>query len=228
MKAQNVMVSPVITAKPHTPIRELAQLLVEKGISGVPVVDDEGRLVGMISEGDLLHRAEIHTERRRSWWLRMMSSDGTLASDYVQAHGAKVADLMSRKVISATPETPLREIAIMLEKNRIKRVPIVQDGRLVGIVSRANLVQALANAPRSESESTTDEAIRESVLARLNSQPWVHTTLVNVTVADGVVSLWGIADSATEMQALRVVAETTPGVRGVNDYLAKMPVGNTM
>lgn len=225
MKAQDVMASRVITAKPYTSVRELAELLVDHHISAVPVVGDDGGMVGIISEGDLLHRSEIATERRRPWWLRLISSSETLATDYVRAHADKVADLMTRDVISAVPETPLREIAIILEKNGIKRVPILKDGQLVGIVSRANLVQAIASSETQE-VSAADAAIRAKLLAELHTQAWAHTDLVNVTVLDGVASLWGVANSAAERQAIRVAAETTPGVRAVNDYLAQKPIGH--
>jgi signal-transduction protein with cAMP-binding, CBS, and nucleotidyltransferase domain len=149
-----------------------------------------------------------------------MSSSATLAADYVKARAGKVADLMTRNVITAASDTPLSKIALLLEKNGIKRVPILKDGQIVGIVSRANLVQAIASAPETQEISAADAAIRGKLLAELNAQPWAHTDLINVTVLDGVVSLWGVANSAAERQAIRVAAETTPGVRAVNDYLA--------
>jgi len=150
MKARDVMVAPIITVKPTASVRDAAEMLVENRISGLPVVDDDGKLVGVVSEGDLLHRVEAGTDRRRSWWLQLITGDTRLASEYIGAHARKVADVMSRRVITAPPETPLSEIAIRMEKNAINRVPIVDsDGQLVGIVSRANLVQAIATAPRS-------------------------------------------------------------------------------
>ena len=192
MKARDVMVSPVVTVKPYSSVREVAKTLVEKGISAVPVTDDSGKLVGIVSEGDLMHRSEAGTERQRSWWLRLMAGDDMLAADYVKAHGRKVADVMTRNVITATPAMPLDEIAILLEMNSIKRVPIVEDGQLVGIVSRANLVQAVASAPKGLEIPLADSAIRDKLLAHLKAQPWAHTGLLNVTVSDGVVHLWGI------------------------------------
>ena len=134
-KARDVMVSPVITVKPSSSVKEVATTLLERRISAVPVVDDHGKLVGIISEGDLMHRSEAGTERQRSWWLLGWTGDETLAAEYVKAHARKVADVMTRNVITATPETPLQEIAALLEKNAIKRVPIVKDDQLVGIVS---------------------------------------------------------------------------------------------
>lgn len=223
MKARDVMVSPVITVNPNSSIREVAKKLLENRISAVPVVDDGGKLVGMISEGDLMHRSEAGTERQRSWWLRLMAGDDMLAADYAKAHGRKVVDVMTQNVITATPNMPLDEIAVLLEINSIKRVPIVKDGQLVGIVSRANLVQAVASAPKGLEIPLTDSAIREKLLAHLNAQPWPHTGLLNVTVSDGMVSLWGIISSETQRKALRIAAETTPGVRTVTDHLILQP-----
>jgi CBS domain-containing protein len=225
MNARDVMVSPVITVKPYSSVKEAAKTLLEKRISAVPVVDDGGKLVGMLSEGDLMHRSEAGTERRRSWWLGLMAGDDTPAVDYVKAHGRKVADVMMQILITATPETPLDEIATLLEKNSIKRVPIVKDGQLIGIVSRANLIQAVASAPNGLEISLSDSTIRDKLLAHLKAQPWVHTDLLNVTVNDGVVTLWGITSSEAERKALRVAAESTPGVRTVNDDLTPRPRG---
>jgi CBS domain-containing protein len=141
MKARDVMVSPVITVKPSASVREVAQLFIERRISAVPVVDERGKLVGIVSEGDLLHREETGTERRRTSWLNFLTAKEALAAEYVKAHARKVSDVMTREVITATPDTPLHEIASTLEKCWIKRVPIVSNGQLVGLVSRANLIQ---------------------------------------------------------------------------------------
>jgi predicted transcriptional regulator len=187
----------------------------------VPVVDDHGKLVGIVSEGDLLHRAEAGTERRRSWWLSGLIGEETLASEYVKAHSRKVADVMTTKLITATPDAPLHEIAALLEKNSIKRVPIVENGQLVGIVSRANLIQALASAGKGLEIPLSDAAIRDKVMAKLTAQPWAHTALLNITVSGGVVDVWGIAQSETERKAIKVAAETTPGVLTVNDNMIK-------
>lgn len=180
-------------------------------------LDNGGKLVGMISEGDLMHRSEAGTERQRSWWLRLMAGDDVLAADYVKAHGRKVADVMTQNIITATPDTPLDEIAVLLEMNSIKRVPIVKDGQLVGIVSRANLVQAVASVPKGLEIPLADSTIRDKLLAHLKAQPWAHTGLLNVTANDGVVNLWGIISSETERRAIR------PDVRAVNDHLTLRP-----
>ena len=223
MKARDVMVSPVITVEPTSSVKQVARTLMEHGISAVPVVNGQGKLVGIVSEGDLLHRVETATERKHSWWLRIVAGDGTLAADYAKAHARKVADVMTQEVITATPDTPLDEIAMLLEKHSIKRVPIVDNGQLVGIVSRANLVQALASARTDLDVSVPDAELREKLLAHLRSQPWAHTSLLNATVNDGVVDLWGMSYSDAERAAIRVAAESTPGVRAVNDYMMRRP-----
>ena len=226
MKARDVMVAPVITVKPTASVKEAAEMLVENRISGLPVVDDDGNLVGVVSEGDLLHRVEAGTDRRRSWWLQLITGDTRLASEYIGAHARKVADVMSRRVITALPDTPLSDIAIRMEKNAINRVPIVDsDGQLVGIVSRANLVQAIATAPRSAEAPVSDTEIRKKLMDKLKAQPWAHTELLTLTVSDGVVNLWGIVTSETERNAIRVAAEEMPGVRAVNDHMAQRPFG---
>ncbi len=223
MKARDVMVSPVVTVKPDSSIKDVAQTLLDRRISAVPVVDADGKLLGMVSEGDLLHRSEAGTERRRSWWLQAFAEDETLAAEFVKAHSRKVADVMTRDVVTASPDTPLHEIAALLESKMIKRVPIVENGRLVGIVSRANLIQAVASGRKELELPLSDTAIRDKLLASLKAQRWAHTALLNVTVAEGVVDLWGITNSGQERKAIRVAAESIPGVRAVNDNMMLRP-----
>jgi CBS domain-containing protein len=224
MRAADVMVTSVITVGPQASVQEVAKLLLTNRISGLPVVSDQGDLVGIVSEGDLLHRAEAGTGRRRPWWLAILTGRDVLAAEYVREHSYKVADVMTRHVITATPDTPLQDIAHLLEKNGIKRVPIVDGGRLVGIVSRANLLQALASGTKNGAGATpSDGTIREDVMARLRAESWTRPSLVNVIVQDGTVELWGIVDSQTEKRAVRVAAEVTPGVRAVNDNLIIRP-----
>lgn len=225
MQARDVMTSPVITAKPTDTVAYVAKTLLEHRIGAVPIVDDEGKVVGIVSEGDLVRRVEAGTERRRSWWLEALLDDSTLELEYIKAHGRTAADVMRKPVVTAAPDAPLYEIASLFEGHSIKRVPIVENGQLVGIVSRANLIQAVATPRASLDIPLTDSMIREKVMARLREQPWSHAWRLNVTVDDGVVDLWGIANAETERKALRVLAETTPGVRAVHDHLFKEPMG---
>jgi CBS domain-containing protein len=210
--------------KPSTSVKEVAKTFLERHISAVPVVDDQGKLVGIVSEGDFMHRSEAGTERQRSWWLRGFTGNETLAAEYVKAHARKVADVMTRRVITASPDMPLHEVASLLEKNSIKRVPIVANGQLVGIISRANLIQAVASARKGLEIPLSDTTIRDKLLAHLNEQQWAHTSLLNVTVSGGVVNLWGVTDSDAERKAIRVAAESTPGVCAVNDNLFTRPI----
>ena len=178
MNAIDVMTSEVISVDENATVPAVARLLAERGISAVPVVDKDNRVIGMVSEGDLLHRAETGTERRRSWWLDMVASTNRLAGDYIKSHSVQVKDVMTRNVLSVTETTPVADIALLLEANRIKRVPVVRDGKLVGIVSRANLVQALAmtiNQLPSGAEAE-DRSIREKLLAELKAQKWAEVS----------------------------------------------------
>lgn len=219
MLVRDVMVAPVITVDPSATVQEVAKLFLEKHISAVPVVDGKGKLAGIVSEGDLLHRVEAGTERHRSWWLRALIHSDTLAAEYVKSHGRKVSDVMTRDVITASPKTPLHEVASLMEKNAIRRLPIVENGQLVGIVSRANLLQAVASARQLPDTTPSDTAIRDRILAGLKKEVWAHTGLLNVTVSNGVVDLWGLAESEAERKAIRVAAESTPGVGAVHDNL---------
>lgn len=229
MKAIDVMVSNVITVTLDQSVQDVAQILLEHRISGVPVLDAAGDLVGIVSEGDLIRRGDAGTEHRRSWWLKLLMGREGLAGEYIKEHATKVKDVMTRGVICASPETSISEIAELLERNRIKRVPIVKDRRVIGIVSRANLLQALAGLRHQITieKPTTDTALRDSVLRRLKAEPWTRTSLINITVHDGTVDLWGVVDSATEKKALCLAAEVTPGVRAVNDHVIVQPVATS-
>lgn len=221
MQASDIMSTPVVSVTPDTPVKDIATLLFEKRISGVPVLEN-GRLVGLVSEGDLLRRHEIGTDlakRSGSWWLRMFGGERTPA-EYVKAHGRRAQDVMTREVQTVEPETPVAEIATLLESRGIKRVPVMRDGELVGIVSRANLVQALAGMRPASVRVTppADQAIRGRLQAELERQSWWREAASNVIVTDGVVHYYGTVHSDDQQQAARIAAENIPGVRGVEDH----------
>src|SRR6201997_3713136 len=204
MRAMDVMTSEVITVDENASVQSVAKLMAKHGISAVPVVDKDNRVIGMVSEGDLLHRAETGTERRRSWWLEMVSSTNKLAGEYIKSHSGKVEDVMTRDVLSVTEETAVADIAVLLETDRIKRVPVLRDGKLVGIVSRANLVRALAmtmNEPPGETEAE-DRVIRDNLFAELKPQKWAEVSPANITVKNGIVHLWSSYLSEQERRAL--------------------------
>jgi CBS domain-containing protein len=226
MRAMDIMTTEVITVAPTTSVQEVAKLLSERGISGVPVVDGDNQVVGILSEGDLLHRAETGTERvreqKRSWWLESLASN--LARDYVKAHARTAQDVMTRDVVSVYETTPLADVATLLETKRIKRVPVLRAGKLVGLVSRANLVRALAAAGVPEATAGDDEAIRKQILADLDRQPWAKVWAADVIVKDGIVHLWvGAERSPEELSALRVAAENIPGVKKIEEHLMPVP-----
>ena len=224
MKARDVMVSPVVTVGENETVRNVAKLLIEKRISAVPVVDGAGKLVGIVTEADLLHRTEAGTERPVSWWLSLISGDFALEDDYVKSHAAKIKNIMTRDVRTADPDMPLVEIADIFEEEHIKRVPIVsQSGDLVGIVSRANIIQAIASARPQLDISPSDATIRNRLVDELKRQPWSHVHRLNVTVKAGVVDLWGFVESDKERQAITVAAENISGVTAVNDHLMREP-----
>lgn len=225
MQARDIMVSPVITVRKNATVRDVAKILLEKRISAVPVVDNVGKLVGIVTESDLMRRAEAGTEHVYSWWVHFLAGDATVAADYAKAHAAKVEDVMTSDVVTAAPETPLHEIATLLEERQIRRVPIINtDGNLIGIVSRANLIQVVASAQPKLEMALPDFTIRQKLLTELKRQPWAHTHNLDVTVTNGIVDLWGYAQSDEERKAIRVAAEEIPGVVAINDHLADTPI----
>jgi CBS domain-containing protein len=219
MNASDIMVTDVVTVTPDQTVRDVANILLTRRISGVPVVDKAGKLVGLVSESDLLHRTESGTERHGSSWLRLLLDREALVATYVKEHARKVADVMTRRVITASPDEPVSEIAARLERNRIKRVPIVQDGTVVGIVCRSDLMKLLARAEPQPAVPAGDEALRESILAKMNAQDWSLSSQVSVFVQDAKVELCGMVEYPIEKTALRVLAENTPGVRAVDDHI---------
>jgi CBS domain-containing protein len=220
MRAIDVMVRDVVTVRPDTDVAEAIKLMAEHDVSALPVLDNDGNLVGVLSEADLIHRAEIGTEKHRPWWLEAVTGATTLAAEFAKSHGKKVGEVMTTGVISVTEATPLSEIAALFERKRIKRVPVVKDGKLVGIVSRANLIQALASViGRVDQHDETDRQIRVELLSRLKDQKWTGFGDRNVTVGNGIVHLWGLVGSEEERKALLALAESVPGVTRVADEM---------
>jgi len=220
MKVKDVMTSPVLSVESESPISQAIQLMLEKRISGLPVLDGQGRLVGIVTEGDFLRRTETGTQRRRSRWLEFLIGPGRLADEYTRSHGRKVIDVMTPDPVTINEQTSLEQVVQIMEKHRIKRLPVLREQKLVGIVSRANLLHALAGvASDIKPVTTSDEAIREQLLAELGRQSWAPAALINVIVKQGVVELWGTITDERERQAIIVAAENVPGVKGVRDHL---------
>jgi CBS domain-containing protein len=220
MKAKDVMTRHVITIAPDASILQALRLMLQHKISGLPVVDNKGNLAGIITEGDFLRRAETGTERKRPRWLEFMVGPGTLANDYVHSHGRRIDEVMTCDIHTVTEDTPLEDVVALMEKHRIKRLPVVCGSELVGIVSRGNLLHALASVAREVSPGPkTDETIRDGVLAELDRQDWSPRRLVDVVVRNGVVELWGTVFDASQRDAVRVAAENVPGVKAVKSHI---------
>lgn len=223
MQAKDVMTTNVVSVTPDSTVSEIAQILLQRNISAVPVVDADGRLLGLVSEGDLIRRSELGTERKRSWWLDLLAGEGERAQEYVRAHGMHARDVMTGHVITVNETTDLAEIATILEEKRIKRVPVVRDGKIVGIVSRSNLLQGLIARGAPAPVATGDEDIRIRIVSELDELSWLHPTQLNVIVADGVVDVWGYVETAAQKDALRVAIENVGGIKEVKDHVNVLP-----
>ena len=220
MNAANIMTAPVVTVTEETSVRDIVKLLLARGISGVPVVNADGRVTGLVSEGDLLRRAELGTQRKRGSWLAFFTGTATLADENVRSHGEVARDIMTKSVITVAPGTSLAAIADIMEERRVKRVPVLNGDTLVGIVSRSNLLRTLASiAPAPEGATADDDAIRGALLTELASQAWSRRADNSVVVTDGVVHLWGLVNTREEQRALELAAKGVAGVKGVQSHL---------
>ena len=230
MKASDVMSRNILSVGRDAPIAQAIRLMLDNQISGLPVIDAAGKLVGIVTEGDLLRRSETGTERHRPRWLEILMGPGRLAGEYVRTHGRKVEEIMTRQLVSVTPDTPLDEIVALMERRRIKRMPVLDGDTPVGIVSRADLLRALARTLEEQPVAMAgDDEIRERILAELAKVSWVPRDGLAITVTDGVVGLDGVILDEKEREALRVAAENVPGVRAVEDRLVWVePVSGTI
>ncbi|UYG06574.1 CBS domain-containing protein [Halomonas sp. M4R1S46] len=226
MHAADVMTPNVITVSPDSEVSEIASLLLEHGISAVPVVDKDDRVLGIVSEGDLIRRIESDEadKAQGSWWLRLFST-GDKDADYVRTHGRLAGEIMTPSPVTVEEDEPLYRIAALLEKRGIKRVPVVRDGRLVGIVSRANLLRGFSVASPGDAPLADDRAIREAILKEVDAHTGVIVDRLNVIVSDGHVQLWGLVESKEQRWAVQVAAENTQGVKAVENNLGFMPKG---
>jgi CBS domain-containing protein len=219
MKVAEIMTRPVITVAPQAFVVEAARLMLQHRVSGLPVVDSDGEILGMVTEGDLLRRAETGTERRRHW-LEFLIAPDRFADDYARAHGRTVGEVMSENVVSITPDGPIVDVVQLMERRHIKRLPVVAAGRLVGIVSRADVVHALIHKLQQPAKTgATDTAIRDALQAEIAKQPWGPRPSVDMRVANGIIELYGAIEDERERTALRVLAENVPGVKAVHDHL---------
>jgi CBS domain-containing protein len=218
MQVRDVMTANVISISAQATILEAARSMLRNRISGLPVVDAEGRLVGIVTEGDFLRRSEIGTERRRPKWLEFVLGPGRMAEEYVHVAGRKVEDVMTRDPVSVGEDDDLQTIVELMERRRVKRLPVLRGGKIVGIISRANLMRALVSLARTEEAPAGGDAeLRKRIVTAFAEQPWAPH--VDIVVKDSVAELWGTITDERERQACIVTAENVAGVRAVHDHL---------
>lgn len=225
MLAKDIMTTSVISVPQDGKTEDAVRLMLDHHVSAVPVVDTEGKLKGLVSEGDLIRRVRKPDDRRRSWWLEVFGGTTESAKDFIKLRSHRIDDVMTRDVVTVEEDTPVAAIARLLEKHRIKRVPVLRSGQVVGIVSRANLLHALSALPDGalQEPSEDDRVLRVRIDEALKEVPGAAVNLVNYTVDKGNVSIWGVADSDFEENAIRVAVENVPGVRGVEVHMGRLP-----
>jgi len=222
MKAADIMSTDLICVDPATSVLDVACLMLNHDVSALPVVGSDRRLLGIISEGDLMRRAELGSDRRGAWWLHGFVDSTPTAADYVKAHARTATDVMTRNVVSVSDDTPIAAIVDLFEEHRIKRVPVLRDEQVVGIVSRSDIVRALVSVLPATTTKTTaaDDVLREAILGQLRPSKWWHGADRDVIVTDGIAHVWGDARSAEEADAIRVIVENIDGVRRVKSHLS--------
>jgi len=225
MKVADIMVRNVISVGPDASVREIASLMLERRISGVPVVDGERRVLGIVSEGDLIRRPEIGTYSSPTGWLTVFLSQDESARDFVKTHGLLATEVMSRPAICVAPETPLGEVVQLFARHRVKRLPVVEHGKLAGLVTRAELLRALVARQAIPPIASGDQEIRDRIEAILRSEVWAPSAYVNVQVSEGVVQLWGMVNSIAQRDALVLAVRGTPGVREVQQHIGRTMMG---
>ncbi len=224
MNAQDAMTKDVVTVGPEATVGEIAALLVRHRISAIPVVAENNQVVGIVSQTDLGHRSETGTEKRRKWWLDLFADADSMARDFLKSHGMRARDVMTRFIVSVGTTTPLAEVAEILDTRRIRQVPVLDGGRLVGMISRADLVRKLAEVTAAgQGAGVPSGQLQKAIWDQIKAQPWLKAAYINVTVTDGVVELYGAVDSEDQRRALRVLVEGIPGVRRVNDQVGLFP-----
>jgi CBS domain-containing protein len=228
MRAHQIMTRSVVTVAPETTILEAADIMLRRHVSGLPVMDAAGKLVGIVSEGDFLRRSEIGTQRKRGRWLQLILGPGTTAPDFVREHGRKVSEVMTRGPLTITEDTTLADIVQTMESNNVKRLPVMRGETLVGIVSRANLMQAVASLAREIPDPTADDDhIRRRVIDTLEKNDWCPFGL-NVVVRDGIVHLSGVITDERSRPAAIVATENVAGVKKVHDHMCWVETASGM
>lgn len=227
MKVRDVMTPNVVTVTADLTVTEVAKLMLDRRISAVPVIDGSEKVVGVISEGDLIRRPELDTDKPRSRWLRFFMSDEDRARDYVKTHGLRARDVMSQPVVSVSPDATLTDVVNLMTARRIKRVMVLEHGKLVGVITRSDLLRMLhaREAMPTEGVPQDDAGIREQILKTIDGQGWAASAIINVQVTNGTAYLWGVVDSEEQRKAILVAVQGVPGVRATEDHLGKLLAG---
>ena len=223
LQARDIMTRDVATVRAQTPVHDIAKLMTERHISGLPVVDAEGRIIGVVTEADLLHRVETHTEKKSSWWLKLFSDSDALAREFSKAHGRTAGDIMTRNVVAVPENATIDVIADAFDARRIKRVPVVRGDLLVGIVSRGDIVRALLRLTEQAAPTppcARDRSrVRQQVLDRIREQPWINGGAINVIATENGVELWGNTETEDQRRAIKILIEELPDAGLVEDHL---------
>jgi len=227
MKVRDVMTPNVVSVTADLTVVEVAKLMLDRRISAVPVIDGSEKVVGVISEGDLIRRPELDTDKPRSRWLRFFMSDEDRARDYVKTHGLRARDVMSQPVVSVSPDATLTDVVNLMTARRIKRVIVLEHGKLVGVITRSDLLRMLhaREAMPTEGVPQDDASIREQILKTIDGQGWAASAIINVQVTNGTAYLWGVVDSEEQRKAILVAVQGVPGVRATEDHLGKLLAG---
>lgn len=225
MNAAEIMTKDVISVGPETPVRDIAAMMLERRISGVPVVDAGGRVLGIVSEGDLIRRPELETDRARTGWLGLFLSEEDRARDFVKSHGRVAREVMTKPATCVGPETPLDEVVRLMERLRVKRLPVVKNGKLAGLVTRTDLLRAMVSRQTAAPVASSDQQVRDRINAMLRHEDWATSAFVNVQVESGVAHLWGTVESAAQREALILAVRGVPGVNDVQPHLGRAMPG---
>jgi CBS domain-containing protein len=228
MIAADLMTKNVVTVLPETTLADAARIMLARRVSGLPVLNEAGHLVGVVTEGDLLRRAELGTEGEQPSWLKTFLVPSRLAEDYVRTHGRHVSEVMTEKPIFIAPDTSLAEVAQLMHQKRIKRLPVVENGALVGVISRSNLLAALSRKLIETAAKSSDDSIGDYILGELKRERWAPKSGIRVHVQEKVVTLEGVIFSDAEHKAVKVIAENAPGVAAVDDRLVYIDPGSGM